>query len=120
MYLFTNAGVQYDFRIRQMTFVSFNNNNTNSATLGAGNANHSGAHEFSPDLCWCFTSIATMLSIPEHLGFYGVHVHQSLFFCVVFCRSLYILLPLAMHCLSFELRFLITPLVSSNFSMKDW
>jgi hypothetical protein len=38
----------------------------------------------------------------------------------VFCRSLYILLPLAMHCLSFELRFLITPLVSSNFSMKDW
>ena len=56
-----------DFRIRHMTFVSFNNNNTNRVIRGAGNANPSGAHELSPD--FCFTSIATMLSIPEHLRF---------------------------------------------------
>jgi len=41
--------------------------------------------------------------------FYGVHVTQSLVFCVLFCRSLFVLLA---HCLCFDLRHLITPLVS--------
>jgi hypothetical protein len=47
-----------------------------------------------------------------------VRAAQSLVFCVVFCRSLFVLLffffcPL--HCLSFDLRLLITPLVSSDY-----
>ena len=54
------------------------------------------------------------------LVFSWVRVVQSLDFCVVFCRSLFVLLyfffsPLC--CLSFfDIRILITPLVSSNFS----
>jgi len=63
-------------------------------------------------------------TLPEHLSsppvFSGVRVTRSLVLCVVFCRSLFVLLyfflwPLC--CLSFfDLRNLITPLVSSNFS----
>jgi hypothetical protein len=48
----------------------------------------------------------------------GVHVIRSLVICVMFCRSLFALLPLffwPLCCLSsFYLRILITPLVSSN------
>jgi hypothetical protein len=54
-----------------------------------GTANPSGAPEFIPD-------------------FSGVRVTQSLVFCVVFCSSL-----------SFLFWFLITPLVSSNFSYDN-
>ena len=94
-----------------------------------------------------------MFSIPElipplphtHTPFSKIRVPQSLVFCVVFCRSLFILLSIffwpivlfvllfmdfdypfgisklflsfwPLYCLSFDLRILITPLVSSNFS----
>ena len=65
-----------------------------------------------------------LLTIPQHLSsppvFTGVRAAQSLVFCVVFCRSLFVLLvffcwPLC--CLSFvDLQIMITPLVSSNSS----
>ena len=49
-------------------------------------------------------------------GFCGVHGAWSLVFCVVFCRSLFLFLFFLLYCLSFDLRILITPLVSSNSS----
>ena len=75
-----------------------------------------------------------LLTLPDHLNsasnFSGVggRVYLSLVFCVMFCRSLLILLGLillSMDCLSFfDLRFLIIPTVSSNFSseslVSDW
>jgi len=81
----------------QMMFVSFNSNTT-GATCGAGTVKPFGL-EFT-------------------LGFSVVRVTRSLLFCVVFCRSLFVLLsnffwPLC--CLSFfDLRLLIIPLISSN------
>jgi len=58
-----------------------------------------------------------LLTIPELCG---VHVSRSLVLCVMFCISLYVLLPFffwSWWCLSFfDLRILITPLVSSNSS----
>jgi hypothetical protein len=50
-----------------------------------------------------------------------VRVARSLIFCVVFCRSSFIVFLLTIvHCLSFfDLRFLITPLVSSNSSLNN-
>ena len=56
------------------------------------------------------------------LVFSRIHVARSLVFCVVFCRLLFVLLyffycPLC--CLFFfDLRLLITPLLSSNFSCQ--
>jgi len=47
------------------------------------------------------------------------HVAQSLVFCVVLCRSLFVLLSFffwPLNCLSLDLRLLITPLVSSSLS----
>jgi hypothetical protein len=47
----------------------------------------------------------------------GVGVSQYLVFCVVFCWSMFVLLSscsLSLYCLSVNLRFLITLLVSSN------
>jgi len=60
---------------------------------------------------WVPLVVQELFTIPEHLSSYlafsSVHVAQSLVLCVVFCRSLY--------CLSvFDLRLLITHLVSSN------
>ena len=49
-------------------------------------------------------------------GFNGVRVTRSLVLCVRFCRSLFVLFFLPLCCLSFDLRILITPLVSSNSS----
>ena len=49
-------------------------------------------------------------------GFCGVHGAWSLVFCVVFCRSLFLFFVFPLYCLSFDLRILITPLVSSNSS----
>ena len=45
-------------------------------------------------------------------------VSQSLVFCIVFCISLFVILSFfwPTYCLSFDLRLLITPLVSSNVS----
>jgi len=59
--------------------------NTTGVISGAGIASISGPLEFTSD-------------------FSGVRVVQSLFFCVVFCRSLFILLSFSfcpLHCLSF-------------------
>jgi hypothetical protein len=66
-----------------------------------------------------------LLTLPGHLsshpGFNGIRVARSLVFCVMFCRLLFFLLlfflwPLC--CLSFfGLRIMITPLVSSSFSL---
>ena len=43
----------------------------------------------------------------------GVRVVQSLVFCVMFCRLLFVLLVWSLHCLYFDLRLLlITSLVS--------
>jgi hypothetical protein len=61
-----------------------------------------------------------LLTLPEHMSsppvFSGLHVVWSLFFCVVLCRSLFVLFPFlvwSLGCLSFfDLRILITPLVS--------
>ena len=61
-----------------------------------------------------------MIPLSEHLsfpppGFSQVRVARSLVFCVMFCRSLFVLLSFfAIVCLSFNLQFLITGLVSSN------
>ena len=45
-----------------------------------------------------------------------VRVAQSVVFSVMFCRSLFVLFRCSLYCLSFrDLRFLITPLASSNF-----
>ena len=84
--------------------------NTTGATSEAKTVCPSGAPESTP-------------------GFSGVRVTRSLFFCVVFCRSLFVPLSFffwpsvcclsfffwpSVCCLSFELWILITPLVSSN------
>ena len=53
-------------------------------------------------------------------AFSGVCVTQSLVLCVMFCKSLFGLLSFffwPLCCLSFDLRILITPLVSSNSSI---
>ena len=52
----------------------------------------------------------------------GVHVAQILDFCVVFCRSLFVLLSLffwPLCCRFFEVRFLITSFISSNLLQED-
>jgi len=63
----------------------------------------------------------------EHLTTYrvfsAVRVAQYLVFCVVFCRPLYAFLSFIyfrlLYCLSFELRLLTAPLVSSIFSIVN-
>jgi hypothetical protein len=87
-----------------MVFVSFNSN-TAGVTCGTGSAN-------PPKL-------------PSlHSVFSGVRVALSLVFCVVFCRSLFVLLSFffwPLYCLFvFDLRTLITPLVSSNSSCTSF
>jgi hypothetical protein len=69
-------------------------------TSEAGTAYPSGAPEITP-------------------GFNGVRVTLSVVLCVMFCRSLFVLSSFyfwPLCCLSFDLRILITPLVSSNSS----
>ena len=81
--------------------------------------------DFSGDRHWLQRKISHSFAHKTQLAasskeeqFSGVHVIRSLVFYVVFCRSLFVLLffffwPLC--CLSFfDLRILITPLVSSN------
>ena len=67
-----------------------------------------------------------LLTLPEHHSlhpvFIEVHVAQVLDFCVVFCRSLFVLLSLffwPLCCLFFEVRFLITSFTSSNLLQED-
>ena len=72
---------------------------------------------FVPRVTWRMLHMKQeLLTLPEHLSsllvFAGV-------FCVMFCRSLFVLLSLffcLLCCLSFDLHLLITPLVSSNFN----
>ena len=67
-----------------------------------------------------------LLTLPEHMSSYpvfsGVRVSRSLVLCVVFCKSLFVFLYFIfwpLYCLLFfDLRFLITPFVSSNFSWE--
>ena len=78
-----------------------------NTTGGTGTAHPSGAPEFK----W-------------------VRIVRSLFFCVVFCRSLFVLFLFGhcivcssfwpLYCLFFDLRLLIIPLVSSNFSYQSF
>jgi hypothetical protein len=60
-----------------------------------------------------------LLTLPEYLSstplFSGVCIAWYLVFCVMFCKSLFVLLTILTP-LSFYLQLLITPLVSSNFS----
>ena len=73
--------------------VGTSNSNTASVTCEVGTVNHSGAPRFTS-------------------GFSGVRVSRSLVFCVVFCRSLFVLLScfFLSYCVSFfDLLFLITP-----------
>jgi len=77
-------------------------NNMALVTCGAKTANPSGVPEFTP-------------------GYSGVRVVRCLVFCVMFCRSLfvhlYFFLSWPLCCLLFfDIRILITPLVSSNSS----
>jgi len=62
-----------------------------------------------------------LFTLPEHLGsptvFSVVLVARSLVFCLVFCRSLFVLFLLVIVvCPSTDLRLLVTPLISSNLS----
>ena len=63
-----------------------------------------------------------LIILPKHVRlhsvFSGVRVARSLVFCVVFCRSLFNFFLWTLCCLSFDLRILITPLLSSNFSQS--
>ena len=61
-----------------------------------------------------------LLTHPEHLSsppvFSEIRVVQSLDFCVVFCRSLFVSFVWPLYFMSFfNLQLLVTPLVSSNF-----
>jgi len=63
------------------------------------------------------------LALPGHMSslpvFSGVRVARSLVFCVMFCRSSFVLFLLTIVSF-FDLRLLITPLVSSNFSYMNF
>jgi hypothetical protein len=50
--------------------------NATDAPIGTGTANPSGAPDFTPSFC-------------------GIRVHQSLVFCAMFCKSLFVLFLLA-------------------------
>jgi len=81
-----------------MMFVPFNSNTTGVKNR-AGAASHSGP--------------PGMRFPPVYSGIRGA---RSLISCVVFCRSLFILLFFfiwSLYCMSFDLQLLITPLVSS-------
>ena len=68
----------------------------------------------------------TVLTLSEHMTSYpvvtGVRVARTIVFCVMFCRSLFVLLSVffwPLYCLSFlDIRLQITTLVSSNFLAK--
>ena len=78
--------------------------NRTGATSGAGTAYPSGAREFTPGFQWgsCYSIFS---------------------FMCMFCRSLFVLLYFffwPLYCLYFfDVRVLITPLVSSNFSYRE-
>ena len=85
---------------------------------------------------WLITGLVTrrlpqmnqeLLTLQEYPStppvFSRVRVVRSLVFCVMFCRSLLVLLPFSLTIIFFvlfDLRFLITPFVSSNSSFNSW
>ena len=71
----------------------------------------------TPQVLLCHINTIYLSSPPV---FSGVRVTQSLVLCVMCCRSLFVFLSFficPLCCLSFDLRILITPLVSSNSSI---
>ena len=78
-----------------------NKSNTTGATCGAWTANLSVSLEFTPDFSW-------------------IRVVQSLVFCVMFCRSLFVLLFFSFgYCVvSYDLRLLITLLYFQTFLVE--
>jgi hypothetical protein len=63
-----------------------------------------------------------MHALPEHTSYWiGVRIGRSLVLCAMFCRWLLVLLSIyfwSLYCLPFfDLRLLITPLVSLSFSL---
>jgi hypothetical protein len=87
-----------------MAFIDDFAYNTTGATSGAGTAYPYGKPAFTR-------------------GFSGVCVTRSLGLIVMFCRLLFVLLSFffwPLYCLSFDVRILITPLVSSSFSYRKF
>jgi hypothetical protein len=94
--------------------------------------NHHVLSVWREDTSWLITRFVTrvtrvslveqeLLTFMEHLSsslvFSGVHITRSLVFCVVFCRSWFVLLSFffcPLCCLSSDLRILMTPLISSD------
>ena len=72
---------------------------------------------------WCFNSTfnSVLIALLERLSsprfLVGIVLLDLEFFCVMFCRSLFVLFFWPLYCLSLlDLRLLITPVVSSNCS----
>ena len=61
--------------------------------------------------------LTLVMHLTSFLVFSGVCVARSLVFCVVLCRSLFLICSLC--CLSFNLPLFNTPMVSSNFFLED-
>ena len=82
-----------------------NKSNTTGANSGTGTAYPSGAHEFTLDFWWgsCYTMFSFLCRL----------------FQIIVCPFVLFFFVWPLNCLSLDLRFLITPLVSSNFSKKD-
>jgi hypothetical protein len=80
-------------------------------------------HERGVNSLYCFQMSYVeqeLLTLSEHLGSLPVHVDRTLVFCVMFCRSLFVILCFffwPLFCMSFDLRLLIMPLISSNLFM---
>ena len=82
-----------------------------------------GQQEFVTRVTWWVPLVEQEpLTLVEYLSsplvFSGICVTRSWLFCVVFCRSLFVLLSFflwPLYCLPFDLWLLITPLVFSNF-----
>jgi hypothetical protein len=64
--------------VSQVLLQVCNKSNTRGVTSGAGPVYPSGAHEFTP-------------------GYSGVRVAQSFVFCVVLCRSAFVLMSFSLH-----------------------
>jgi hypothetical protein len=84
--------------------------------------NENRVHSMSNRVGKCCLETAHQLTHPEFTPcFSGIRVTRSLLFCVVFCWWLIVLLKFffwPLRCLSFDLRILITHLVSGNSSFN--
>ena len=97
-----------------------NKNNIMGATCGAGTSYPSGASEFIVDVlggsCYLIFSFSVQCFVGRCFSFYPLHClsfHLWLLITPLVSSSFY---PL--HCLSFHLWLLITPLVSSSFYFR--